>query len=43
MGSNGNKLQASTVNELVGIVSPNWNIPSENLDEVYPGIFVGDE
>ncbi len=33
----------ATMNDLVNIVSPHWSVPSENLDEVFPGIFIGDE
>lgn len=38
-----NKLLGATMNELVDIVKPNWRVPTENLDEVFPGIFIGDE
>lgn len=40
---NKNKLVGATMNDLVDIVKPNWSVPSENLDEVFPGIFIGDE
>lgn len=38
-----NKLLGATMSDLVNIVSSNWRIPSENVEEVYPGIFIGDE
>lgn len=38
-----NKSLGATMNDLVNIVSPNWSVPSENVDEVFPGIFMGDE
>lgn len=37
------KLLGATTTELVEIVRPNWIVPKENLDEVFPGIFIGDE
>lgn len=37
------KSLGATMTDLVDIVSPNWRVPSENLDEVFPGIFIGDE
>lgn len=37
------KLLGATTSDLVKIVSPNWRVPEENLDEVFPGIFIGDE
>jgi protein-tyrosine phosphatase len=38
-----NKSLGATMVDLVNIVSPKWTVPSDNMDEVFPGIYVGDE
>ncbi|XP_037051961.1 dual specificity protein phosphatase 3-like [Bradysia coprophila] len=38
-----NKSLGATMTDLMNIVSPKWTVPSDNLNEVFPGIFLGDE